>query len=97
MKETAGNITEQLKEQATDFVKARIDSAKQKTKDSLNAIKTQVAEGVKEELKNQVFGKKDSTAGSPLDSLKKKPEETIKNTLNSLFKKKKAATDSTKH
>lgn len=98
LKDVAGNVTDQLKEQAADFVKAKVDSAKQKTKDSLVAIKNQVAEAAKDELKNQIFGKKDSTSsGSPLDSSKKKTEETIKNTLNSLFKKKKPATDSTKH
>ncbi len=98
LKEAAGNAAEQLKEQAADFVKAKIDSAKQRTKDSLNVIKNQVAEGVKEELKNQIFGKKDSTSkGSTLDSTKKKSEETIKNTLNNLFKKKKPAADTTKH
>ncbi|MES1215205.1 MAG: AsmA-like C-terminal region-containing protein [Bacteroidota bacterium] len=97
LKEAAGNITEQLKEQATDFVKAKIDSAKQKTKDSLNVVKNQVVQGVQDEIKNQIFGKKDSTKGSSLDSTKKKSEETIKNTINSLFKKKKPATDTTKH
>ena len=98
LKEAAGNVTEQLKEQAADFVKAKIDSAKQKTKDSLTAIKNQVAEAAKEELKNQIFGKKDSTSSkNPLDSTKKKSEETIKNTINNLFKKKKPATDTTKH
>ena len=97
LKETAGNITEQLKEQATDFVKAKVDSAKQKTKDSLNVIKDQAVKGVQQEITNQIFGKKDSTKGSSLDSTKKKSEETIKNTINSLFKKKKPATDTTKH
>jgi len=97
LKEATGNLTEQLKDQAADFVKAKLDSAKQKTKDSLTAVKNQVAEAAKEELKNQIFGKKDSTTNKPsLDSIKKKPEETIKNTLNNLFKKKKAATDTTK-
>ncbi|MGC4038099.1 MAG: AsmA-like C-terminal region-containing protein [Chitinophagaceae bacterium] len=98
LKEAAGDATDQLKEQAASFVKAQLDSAKQKTKDSLNSIKAQVAETVKDELKNQIFGKKDSTSGSnSLDSTKKKSEETIKNTLNSLFKKKKPAADTTKH
>ncbi|MBS1608238.1 MAG: hypothetical protein JSS70_05610 [Bacteroidetes bacterium] len=98
LKDVAGNVTDQLKEQAADFIKAKVDSAKQKTKDSLVAIKNQVAEAAKDELKNQIFGKKDSTSsGSPLDSSKKKTEETIKNTLNNLFKKKKPATDTTKH
>jgi len=97
LKEATGNLTEQLKDQAADFVKAKLDSAKQKTKDSLTAVKNQVAEAAKEELKNQIFGKKDSTTNKPsLDSIKKKPEETIKNTLNNLFKKKKAATDTTR-
>lgn len=88
LKEASGNIADQLKTQTEDFVKAKVDSAKQKTKDSLVAIKNQVADAAKQEIKNQIFGKKDST-GSPLDSSKKKTEETIKNTINDLFKKKK--------
>jgi len=96
LKEASGNIAEQLKTQTEDFVKAKVDSAKQKTKDSLVAIKNQVAEAAKEEIAKQIFGKKDST-GSPLDSSKKKTEETIKNTINDLFKKKKKpAVDTTK-
>ncbi len=97
LKEATGNIAEQLKTQTEDFVKAKVDSAKQKTKDSLVAIKNQVTEAAKEEIAKQIFGKKDST-GSPLDSSKKKTEETIKNTINDLFKKKKkpAVADSTK-
>jgi hypothetical protein len=96
LKNVAGNVTDQLKEQAADFVKAKLDSAKQKTKDSLNAIKSQVADAAKQEIKNQIFGK-DSAGRSPLDSSKKKTEETIKSTINNLFKKKKVATDTTKH
>ncbi|MBL7762962.1 MAG: AsmA family protein [Chitinophagaceae bacterium] len=96
LKEATGNIAEQLKTQTEDFVKAKVDSAKQKTKDSLVAIKNQVTEAAKEEIAKQIFGKKDST-GSPLDSSKKKTEETIKNTINDLFKKKKKpAVDTTK-
>ena len=97
LKEATGNIAEQLKTQTEDFVKAKVDSAKQKTKDSLVAIKNQVTEAAKEEIAKQIFGKKDST-GSPLDSSKKKTEETIKNTISDLFKKKKkpAVADSTK-
>lgn len=96
LKEAAGNVTEQLKEQAADFVKAKVDSAKQKTKDSLTAIRNQVADAAKQEIKNQIFGK-DSTNKTPLDSSKKKTEETIKNTINGLFKKKKPYADTTKH
>ena len=63
---------------------------KQKVKDSVTAVKNQVVNDVKEDLKNKLLGNKDSTQKtSNLDSTKKKAEQTVKNTLNGLFKKKK--------
>jgi hypothetical protein len=55
-----------------------------------------VVKDLKEEAKNRLFGNKDSTKPNNLDSTKKKTEQTIKNTLNNLFnKKKKPVTDTT--
>ena len=99
LKEVAGDAGSELKQQAVDFAKAKIDSTKNTVKDSLNNVKKQVAEDLKQQLKNQVFQNKDSAAARPsLDSTKKKAEATIKNTLNNLFnKKKKSPPDSTKN
>ena len=97
LKETAGDITKELKQQATDFVQQKIDSSKQTLKDSLSVVKKQVINDAKTEISKQIFGTKDSTGKSTsLDSTKKKTTETLKNTLGTLLKKKKkAGSDST--
>ena len=89
LKEVAGDAVADLKQQAVDFAQAKADSAKQKVKDSVNAVKNQVITDVKEDLKNKIFGNKDSVKTNNTDSTKKKAEQTIKNTINDLFKKKK--------
>jgi hypothetical protein len=92
LKEAAGDMTKELKQQATDFAKAKADSAKQTIRDSANNIKKQVAEDLKGEFKKQFLA---SDTGNkkeaPLQETKKKAEATIKNTVNDLFKKKKSS------
>lgn len=96
LKEVAGDAVADLKQQAVDFAQAKADSAKQRVKDSVNAIKNQVITDVKENIKDRLFGNKDSVNTNRPDSTKKKAEQTIKNTINDLFKKKKkAAADTT--
>jgi hypothetical protein len=95
LKQAAGDVTQELKQQATAFVQQKADSAKQTVKDSLTAVKKQVVEDVRSELKKQLIGEKDSTAkGSSLQDTKEKAAGTLKNTFGNLFKKKKA--DSTR-
>jgi len=97
LKEATGDVTAELKQQAADFAKAKVDSTKHAVKDSVNVIKQQVTANLKEEAKKQLFGSKDSTGTKPsIDETKKKAESTIKNTLSSFFKKKKNQTDTTK-
>ena len=94
--QVAGDAVKELKQQAVDFVKQKIDSTKQTIKDSLNDLKKQVTDELKEELKNQIFGNKDSTKPNNIDSTKKNVEKTFKNTINKLLnKKKKTESDST--
>ena len=94
--QVAGDAVKELKQQAVDFVKQKIDSTKQTIKDSLNDLKKQVTDELKEELKNQIFGNKDSTKQNNLDSTKKNVEKTFKKTINKLLnKKKKTESDST--
>ena len=89
LKEAAGDIAADLKQQATDFAKQKIDSAKNELKDSANVIKSQVIKSAKDELAKQLLGNKDSaSSGKPLDNTKKNAEQTVKNTLNNLLKKK---------
>jgi len=97
LKEAAGDAGNEMKQQAVDFAKQKVDSTKNTVKDSLTSMKKQVTEDLKQDLKKQIFQSKDSTAARPsLDSSKKKAETTIKNTLNNLFnkKKKKSSADS---
>jgi len=96
LKETAGDAMKDLQQQAADFAKAKVDTVRQTVKDTLNVVKKQVMEDVKDEVKNKLFGNKDSTKTNNLDSTKKKTEQTLKNTLNNFFnKKKKPAGDTT--
>jgi uncharacterized protein involved in outer membrane biogenesis len=83
---TAGS----LKQQATDLVKARVDSAKQQLKDTAQAVGKQALKDAGAALKNQLLGNKDTTGkkAEPLDDTKKKAQEAGKGLLNGLFKKK---------
>ena len=97
LKEAAGDVSKELKQQATAFVQQKVDSTKQTVKDSLTVVKKQVVSDVKNELVKQLSGTKDSTSiGSSLESTKQKATETLKNTFGGLLKKKKATTDTTK-
>ena len=98
IKQTATNLTEDLKKQVTEFAKAKIDSTKtavtKAVKDSVESAKKQVVKAAEEELKKKLFGKKDSTDASPSDTIrtKKNLEETGKGLIRDLFKKKKKDT-----
>ena len=90
LKEVAGDAVADLKQQAADFAKEKVDAEKQKIKDSANVVKNQVLQDVKEDLKGKLLGSKDSTQNTTnIDSTKKKAEQTIKNSLDGLFRKKK--------
>ncbi|MGZ8540710.1 MAG: hypothetical protein ACXWV6_08700, partial [Chitinophagaceae bacterium] len=96
LKEVAGDAVADLKQQAVDFAKEKVDVEKQNIKDSVAAVKNQVITDVKENIKDKIFGNKDSVKTNSPDSTKKKAEQTIKNTFNDLFKKKKkTAVDTT--
>ncbi|HET7116522.1 MAG TPA: AsmA-like C-terminal region-containing protein [Hanamia sp.] len=91
LNETAGTLADEMKQQAADFVKNKIDSTKSTIKDSVNTIKNQVVKDLKEDIAKQLLGgQKDSASSSekPLKNVKKNAEETIKNTFNNLLKKK---------
>jgi hypothetical protein len=91
LKGSGGSLAEDLKKQATDFAKAKVDSAKiavtNAVKDSVASAKKQVVEGLKDQLAKQLGGQKDSS--NQTSDPKKKLEETGKGLLNNLFKKKK--------
>jgi hypothetical protein len=90
LKESAGDATAELSQQAVDFAKAKVDSTKHLVKDSMSVIKKEVAANLKQEATKQLFGGSDSTDSKPsMDETKKKAESTIKNTLGGFLKKKK--------
>ena len=94
LKQAAGDVTQELKQQATAFVQAKVDSTKKTVKDSLAVVKKQVVEDVKGELVKQLTGGKDSSSnkGSSLEGTKEKATETLKNTFGNLFKRKQVDT-----
>ena len=96
LRETANS----LKDQAAELVKNKIDTVKNTIKDSLNQVKNTAVNSLKNELKNQLSGKKDTnqtTSGKPLENVGKQAGQSVKNTLNGLFGKKKAnSADTTK-
>ncbi len=94
LKEVAGDAVKEMQQQAVDFAKAKVDTVKQTIKDSLTSVKNQVVNDLKKEAQDRLFGNKDSVRSNAADSTKKKSEQTIKNTINTLFnKKKKPAAD----
>lgn len=99
LKEVAGDLSTELKEQAEEFAKQKVDSVKTALRDTITAVKNKVVEEakekVKDELQERLFGKADSTKAK--DSTKQKPEEQIKSTIKDLLKQpKKATKDTTK-
>jgi paraquat-inducible protein B len=97
LRESANN----LKNQAAELVKNKVDTIKSTVRDSVNSLKNAAVNSVKNELKNQLLGKKDSTSANNngVQNLGKQAGESAKGVLNGLFGKKKpqAAADSTKH
>jgi hypothetical protein len=92
LKEVAGDVTKELKQQAVDFAKSKIDSTRSAVKDSLVSVKNQLVNDVKQDLTKQLLQPKDSSGSKiSLDSTKKKAESILKNGLNNFLKKKKPA------
>jgi len=96
LKESAGSLADDLKQQATDFAKAKIDSTKaaitSAVKDTIASVKNQAINAAKEELARQLLGDKNKEG----DSIKPKldPKKSAKGLLDNLLKKK--AKDTTK-
>jgi hypothetical protein len=96
LKETAGSVADAIKDQARDFVKAKIDSTKKTVNDTLQSLKSVAIQEAGNLLKAQLFGKKDSAtvadtaknkSSDPADRLKESGRGLIEN-INP-FKKKK--------
>lgn len=101
LKQTATSLAADLKQQATEFAKQKIDSTKTAVttavKDTIASVKKQAADVAKEELRKRLAGEKDTTGSASKDP-KTKLEETGKGLIEGFnpFKKKKKAVDTTK-
>lgn len=98
LKQGAASLTDQLKQQATDFAKAKIDSTKKAVtnavKDTVKAIKNQMISNAKDELTKKLLG--GGNAGTDTQQAPKpKPAEQVKGLINNLFKKKAKDTSGT--
>ncbi|MFM9910810.1 MAG: AsmA-like C-terminal region-containing protein, partial [Chitinophagaceae bacterium] len=101
LKQTASDLSEDLKKQVIDFAKEKIDSTKiavtKAVKDSVESAKKQVVKAAEEEIKKKLFGTKDSVSKSASDTIsaRKKLEETGKGLIKDIFKRKKKDTAKT--
>jgi hypothetical protein len=89
LKAVAGDAVQDLKEQATDFAKQKIDSAKQSLKDTLRSASEKVVDDLKNKAKDRLFGTKDSTQNNAADTTRKKQGEAIKKTFDNILNRKK--------
>jgi len=98
LREMAGSLAEDIKNQAKDFAKAKIDSTKQAVKDTILAVKKQVVKEAGNKLKEKLFGTRDSTLvrDSTAPEPKKRAENAGKDIIEGLFKKRKKPTDTLK-
>lgn len=91
LQETASRAGAELKDQAATLVKNKVDTVKNTVKDSLAQVKQQVTNSLKDQLAKKLSGQKDTTTATqdkPAQSTGKQAEQTLKNTVNGLFKKK---------
>lgn len=89
LQETASSMAAGLKDQAAALVKNKVDTVKNTVKDSLNQIKNNATNAIKDQLAKQLSGQKDTANKQPAQNTGKQAEQTLKNTLNGLLKKKK--------
>ncbi|MEO7924950.1 MAG: AsmA-like C-terminal region-containing protein [Chitinophagaceae bacterium] len=94
LKGMVDDVVKDMEQQAKDFIQAKLDSAKQKAKDSLAAVKQQITDKLKDKLKEQIFGKDTTQNNNPPDSTSQKP--SIKKTIKGIFLKPKKPVQDTK-
>ncbi len=90
LKQGGESLAAQMQQQVQEFAQAKIDSAKTAAKDTLESIKKQLADAAKAELKNKLFGSKDTTtvdSAAPKKDPVKNVKESAKGLLNNLLKK----------
>lgn len=85
MKESGKSLASQMEDQVKEFAQAKIDSAKSAAKDTLEAIKKQLGDAAKEEIRKKLFGSKDTTAVGDSSITPKSPTEKTKESVKGLF------------
>ena len=91
LKQSGETLVQQMQQQVKDFAQAKIDSAKNAAKDTLNSIKKQLGEAAKEELRKKLFGNKDTIAvkdSTPVKNSGDRTKESVKGLFDNLLKKK---------
>ena len=85
LKQGGETLAAQMQQQVQEFAQAKIDSAKTAAKDTLESIKKQLADAAKDELRNQLFGKKDTATLSDSTVPKKDPAKDVKESAKGLL------------
>lgn len=94
LRQTGESLAAQMKDQVKEFAQNKIDSAKAAARDTLNSVKKQLTEAAKEtlkdELKRQLTGQKDTTAseGASPKNTEEKVKESAKGLLKGMLGKK---------
>jgi hypothetical protein len=100
LKQSASSLAAELKQEATELVKAKVDSTKtavtNAVKDTVKAVKNQVIAAVKDELIKKINPADSTKPGNNIGDTKKKAEQSAKDLIKGInpFKKKKKQTDS---
>lgn len=85
LKQGGETLAAQMQQQVQEFAQAKIDSAKTAAKDTLASIKKQLSEAAKNELRNQLFGKKDTATLTDSTDPKKNPTRGVKESAKGLL------------
>jgi len=96
LRETTNALADNLKNQATAMVQEKVEESKKALQDSLNQVKKEVGNAVKDQIKDQLLGKKDTDSTKTTENSKDKVEKTLNNTLKGLLNKKKNTADTSK-
>lgn len=88
LKDMAGDVIKDLQEQAIDFAKAKADSLKMKTKDSLVVVKQHAEQKAKEKLAEKGIDTTNVTIGNMKDTVIERVKDTVKKKVTDSLKKK---------
>ncbi|MDB5252345.1 MAG: AsmA family protein [Flaviaesturariibacter sp.] len=93
----AGDAAKDLQAQAVAFAKQKVDSARQTFRDTVASVRKALTDEIRDGIRKQVLGGKDSSGARPLDSAKTKTVDRLKNAFGGLLNRKKAASDTSRH